>query len=207
MSSSDAKLVAVLERIGQIETKRLEEIYIRHGVNPSEGINSLVAEIRRDGANTFVTWLGRWGEGVSYDEIVSDVAWAIGAVHGENASLDERESAIVKKVLAEMTPEERAAYGALRERIRQSAADRNAFRAALKAAATAGLYAARMKVVVFLIQQGMKKGAARAAGAWIPGVNVILGLLTANDVAGPAYRKTIPTVIDLAFFRWEAGEF
>ena len=45
------------------------------------------------------------------------------------------------------------------------------------------------------------KKSAQLAGYAVPGLNIFMGLLTLNDIAGPAYRKTVPTVIELALLR------
>ena len=52
-----------------------------------------------------------------------------------------------------------------------------------------------------LLSVGAKVGGQRLAGAVIPGLNVLLGAWTLYEIAGPAFRKTVPTVIEVAMLR------
>src|SRR5262245_57664764 len=105
---SDQRLVDLFCKVPK---ERVRPIYERHGVEPSHGFCELVDEIRLDGSNTFASMF-RGFEGVSYLEVVHDVARKIG-VKGVQDS--DHETAveiralehIVRKYLEQASPEER----------------------------------------------------------------------------------------------------
>lgn len=204
--SSNSQLRRSLFAMRQLDPDGLRAIFTRHGVAEAAGLDVLLARIGRDGANSFVTYTFRFGDGIEYEEILTDVAWMIGATHPTDASIEARERAVVDKVLSKMTEKDRARYEELREQFRNARGNAELLKNILKGAAAAGLHFGREQLVKLLIKQGMKGIAARAPGFLIPGVNILLGVWTANDVAGPAYRKTVPTIIDVAFFRYGQGE-
>ena len=90
MHASSQRLVALLE---SAQPGSLASLYQRHRVSPSAGVHALVREIGRDGGSTIVNTVR--GQGVSYAEVVADVAGFFGVNTKHYCNEVELESAIL----------------------------------------------------------------------------------------------------------------
>lgn len=212
-SQSNSDLVKFLMTLR--ESDELEALYERHDVDPevsnkSGRVKMLVEAIRLDGSNSFASFFR--GEGVAYAEVVRNVASKLGVEYGERTSLRVVESRIIDAVIETYVenapPEEREETI---EILRQAGVDyRNlkgpAFKAALAAAGTLAKKQIATKITTMLAARQAGKYAATAAGYAIPVINLLLAAWTIADIAGPAYRKIVPTVIEISMLKLQNGE-
>lgn len=209
--SSTSRLSALLSKVPADE---LTELYERHGVG---NVSDLVSEIRRDGSNSIATWVFRLGEGVNYDEIVMDVASKVGVDYNAEELADERElellilQHLVRKHFDSLSPEQRAEF---EEHLNKLGEEYTDFWRQFSEVTGAALLAivqtmgpqfiARLLTPIMarlLVVRGLAVVGPRLAGLAIPFVNVALAAWLAVDIAGPAYRKTVPTVFQVALLR------
>jgi uncharacterized protein YaaW (UPF0174 family) len=196
-------------------------IYERHGIDPSEKEKALLEDVCLDGANSIASIFRGW-EGVDYDEIVTDVAEELG-IQALDRTPRQLELAIlefiISKYLENATPEERSDIAALLKKAGGEFNDRGEILKGIFAKGALALLIRSVgeKVVgqvvgKIMIKIGGRqvakqagKQAARMAGMAIPVLNVIMVGWTVVDIAGPAFRKTVPTVIEIALLRLEYG--
>ncbi len=189
-------------------------------VKPSVPFSSkltIAEEIQKFGGNSLVS-LFRGGKGVLYKEIVCDVASHVGANFNEKQDVAQIESSIllkiVEKSLDKMSEEEKkeffdqfgvryegvgpVAMTALIGVIRVSGF---AFYKMATIVAQATAKALLGKGLTFAATGGLMRGISVFAGpvGW-----AITGIWTAFDLASPAYRITVPCVIQLAYMRQKA---
>lgn len=212
-------LSSLLKRLQSLDRHRLDPIYVRHGLTSADGVDALAREICMAGSNTFASVFRGW-EPVSYREVVVDVAEKLDVVVREADSLEAIEHKLLAKVAEKywstLTEDERrdinARLGAL-----QNELNFDAIRLILESggviagvilrrAITVAMTEVIAKVLLRFAAGQAAKRAAAIAGAVVPGLNVLLGAWTVVDLAGPALRKTMPTVIELALLRLELGE-
>ena len=132
----------------------------------------------------------------------------------------EYELAVLAKVVDEYmkkaTPEEREEIQELLQKAKNKAKHPKRYAAVSGTSVlsvilnTLGKKAAKevLKTVLkkILAKQGVKQGsklAGRFAGLAIPFLNIVMGVWLAIDIAGPAYRKTVPAVIQIALLRMD----
>jgi uncharacterized protein YaaW (UPF0174 family) len=211
------------DMLGRVPCERLKPIYERHEVEPSKGSNALVDEIRLDGSNTFASIFRGW-EGVDYGEVVGDVAKQLGLTPGGRGARDLEVGIleiIIQKYLENAAPEERENITKILE---QAGGDFNRRGADFAKAAfrvgTLALLIRRVgaKVVGQIVRKIMLriagrqaakeagKRVAQLAGMAIPVLDAVMIVWTVVDIAGPAFRKTVPTAIEIALLRLEYGE-
>jgi uncharacterized protein YaaW (UPF0174 family) len=196
-------------------------IYERHGIDPSEKEKALLEDVCLDGANSIASIFRGW-EGVDYDEIVTDVAEELG-IQALDRTPRQLELAIlefiISKYLENATPEERSDIAAILKKAGGEFNDRGEILKGIFAKGALALLIRSVgeKVVgqvvgKIMIKIGGRqvakqagKQAARMAGMAIPVLNVIMVGWTVVDIAGPAFRKTVPTVIEIALLRLEYG--
>lgn len=182
-------------------------------------VDDVVFEIRTFGGNSLVNVVRRGG--VSYAEVVRDVAAQLKVKTAKDASVEERELAILVKLLDEsiskMSSEER---GALEEEFRRVGVKKVDLGVGTPIATIfaqagvqlTGFLAYRTAAIVanavakLVLGRGLSLGAnatlMRVLGLAAGPVGwAISGLWTAVDLAGPAYRVTIPCVLHVAFLR------
>lgn len=178
-------------------------------------VSVLIDDIRTNGGNTFANLIR--GNGVEYDEIVRDVANKLKVNYHKNAQTDAIEIEIIKKLISDEF--EKMSLEQKKEILETIGADNvNAVIAA--PAMLAGLLAARLSgfaiyklaamaanaVARAVLNRGLAFGAnaalMRGMGVALGPVGwVVTGAWFAVDIAGPAYRKTIPSVIQIALLR------
>ncbi len=218
--------IDLLKQIHKKDSERLKPIFERHGLKHGESpLLDLSREICLDGANTFASTFRAFAgdgwarKGVSWEEIVRDVGGKLKVKLPKDASVPELEqrvlAAVVEKYFESLSEEERAEVNDQLGQVANgvsvaeatkllstrggAAALTVAFRKAILKASTEVL----KKVLAQVAGKEAAKQATRYAGAVVPGLNILLGAWTVVDLAGPAYRKTIPTVIELALMRLE----
>lgn len=221
MKTATNRLLELFNRVQRSDPERLLPIFARHGVDAEQGAKALVNEIGLDGANTFAA-LARGWKGVGYEVVVRDVASQLGAKCEDGADERTLERAALEQLLARAISEDEDLRSSLQQAIdEQRGGDFDALRAhlAVPAATGAGLallinqvgaqaVAAVVKRVVLVTvgKRAAKEAAKRAlaiTGFALPLINVGFAAWTAVDLAGPALRKTVPTVLDVALLRLE----
>jgi uncharacterized protein YaaW (UPF0174 family) len=159
------------------------------------------------------------GHTVGYDEVVRDVASHLKVSVNQSSSVPTMEDGIIRKILNDtfekMTPEERKA---LLEELNVSDLS------LLKPVATAALIGAgklagfatyKIALIVAnavakaILGRGLSLGAnallTRTIGVLLGPVGwVLTGLWTLADMASPAYRVTVPCVVQIAYMRQKA---
>jgi len=198
------------------EEMTLSDLYKRFSPNHREYLELIEREIRKFGGNTFVNIFR--GTGPEYLEIVGDVADKLGANFNKNSSIEEIEAAILLRVMSQawkkMTPEEKQAF--LKEMGLESSLGSlpTSFPLiALQAAILAsGFVAYRLALIVAnsVARAILGRGLTLAVNATLTRTLSILagpigwaiaGIWTVVDIAGPAYRVTIPCVVHIAMLR------
>ena len=223
MHESSQRLVWHLTRVGREDPKRISGLFKRHDVVQGKGVEALVHQIEFDGANSIAS-LVRGHRGVPYVEIARDVARKLKVQIPKDREEDE------------VFLERQALFSMLTTYFEKgSPADREALLEELRAknpeipgrVAQGGLTAAMWTLVVrrigaravaqvvravvlrstgwFAARQAAKT-AAEIAGLAIPVLDVLLTAWLVADIASPAMRKTIPTVMDIALTRMEFEE-
>ena len=208
----------LLNLFHKIPPEELKELYERHG---GKNVTELVQLIRRDGANSLATWLYRWGEGVDYDEIVRDVAAQIKVEYKEKDINSEEDleqiilQHLIKKHFESLPEEEREKIEKHMESLGEQY--KNFWRYILEMKGNAILLLintigrqAVTKIITqilsrFVASRAGAIAATRIVGLAIPFINIFLGVWTAIDLLGPANRKIVPTVFQIALLRLEHG--
>lgn len=213
-------LVEVLTKDKDGDERLTEELttddrFKSHSPNHDKYWDLIAAEIQCFGANSFATML-RGGEGVFYHEVLTDACDKMKVNYSGDASVEIIEMNLMMKILSEamkdMSPE------ALKEIVENlnlnttnftSQAVTVALQGAIK---FSGFAAYQVSLIVAnavakaLLGHGLKLATnatlTRAMGVFAGPIGwALTGIWTLVDVAGPAYRVTIPAVIQVAFLR------
>jgi uncharacterized protein YaaW (UPF0174 family) len=221
-SCSDEELENLVEYVtrkggvsSQLETTRnYKKFHPRH----SKYADEIAAEIQKFGGNTILNYY-RCGKGVHYREIVHDVADRLKIGDHQERSVEAVENLILFKVLEEawkkMSDAEKKNF--LKQFIAEKHFDYipQAFPTPLlQAAVLAGgvwiTYELALFIANIISRRLLGRGIAFISGAilrrWMPLVGGVIGstlsaLWVIFDVAGPAYRVTVPCVIHIAMLR------
>lgn len=180
--------------------------------------DTIISELQRFGGNSLANLL-RGGKGVSYRQIVTDVAEHLKAADKLPKEIGQIESAIllqvVTKSLDRMSDDEKVnffgQFGVAFDRAKASAAE-----ASLRQQVVQGGFAGYLLSLVAanaisraLVGRGVVLG---ASAAGVRGIGVFTGpigwaltaIWTAYDLASPAYRVTVPCVVQIAYMRQKA---
>ena len=184
--------------------------------NHAAYVDELASEIQKFGANSFVN-LFRGGKGVTYKEIVCDVAGKLSVKYDSAWGVEAIETNILLKVLegayAKMDAAERKEFlesiGEDTSKGIPAVLPLAAIQALIK---VSGFAAYRISLIIanavaksilgrgltLGANAGLTRGLSILAGpiGW-----VITGLWTVFDIASPAYRVTIPCVLQVAMLR------
>lgn len=212
----DALVSYIVEKGGLTES--LSNTHVYKTCHPKHSMYSkhIADEIRSFGGNTLVNVFR--GSGPGYDEIVHDVADKVGAKYGKYDFTASVELSILMHVMEKawdkMSDEQKKELFAELGDRNTSIFDVKTFPvAAVQAAITAsGFMAYQVSVMVAnaVATHVLGRGLAFAANATItrtiaafagPIGWAITAILTAIDIAGPAYRVTIPCVLHVAMLR------
>lgn len=179
-------------------------------------LQMIAVEIQHFGGNSIINLFR--GQGVEYREIVCDVADHLKAPYNEKQDIASIESAILIKVLEksleQMSEDEKKAFFDEFSEFRVGAAPMTmatlqiAIKASGFAAYKLSLIAANAvarAVVGRGLALGVNAGIVRSVGAFAGPIGwAITAIWTAFDLASPAYRVTVPCVIQLAYMRQNA---
>ena len=207
---SNIRLIALLEVARENDPKNelLLEIYKRHDKHTPE---ELVEELRADGSNT----IGRIATGsVDYGEVVKRVATKL-KIEKKDLSDDEvkNELLIVRKALQDYIKKNPGEEEKLLEAAKELGTEGTDFiNILMKGSASAFLIMAqrvgpyiiwRSVALVMLQFAGVQTAltVARIATLAVPFLNVVMGAWLIFDISGPAYRKIIPSVLNIALLR------
>ena len=194
--------------------------YLAHFPDHQLYADEIAAELQRYGGNTLAN-LARGGRGVPYWEIAVDVAKRLNAEVRSGMSVAQVEGAILLRVLEQaysrMSGEERRllfeTLGIEHAAGVPSSLPLVVVQAAISASGIAGYQVAVVvanAVARLLLGRGLSLGAnaalTRALGVFAGPIGwTVTGLWTVAELAGPAYRVTIPAVIQVAAIRLSAA--
>jgi len=218
-SSADDDLEFLVSYILKASTESLssKDEYKRHRPRHSRYTDLIASEIREFGGNTIANMFR--GEGPSYAEVVADVCGQLKVKPG--GDVVENEKKVLLKIADDswekLSPQEREEF---LEEIRKAGHRGASLSAAMPLSVItaqlgvrlAGFMAYRMATVAAnavakqVLGRGLvlaaNAGLARAIGVFAGPIGwIVTGLWTAIDLAGPAYRVTIPCVIHVAYLR------
>lgn len=225
MQSADLDtLVEIL--IGKEDDKNLTEeltsnpLYKRFYPDHTKYIEEIMGEIQCFGANTFATIL-RGGKGVLYKEILCDVCDNLRVNYNKNSSVERIEGELFAKILEKAI--EQMDSKELEQIVKEINKSTNissamgfgkqAALATMQGAIKAGGFASYQLALIVanaVAKQVIGRGLTFAANAGLtralsalagPIGWAITGLWTGVDLAGPAFRITIPAVIEVAYLR------
>ena len=175
-------------------TLTYSEEYKKYGTDYSKYWRRIAEELQLYGGNTVVNNFIRFGSGVTYREILQDVAKTLKVPFDKIASTEKIEYVVLEKILSEifarMSPKEvKKIFSDLSNdeivsKIKNSATDVNS---------------AQLENLTFLL---LNKGITRIIGGILAGpIGLLLNALIIADIAGPATRVTIPAVMLIATLR------
>lgn len=194
------------------------EAYIRHSPNHSKYWREIAGELQCFGANS-IAILIRGGEGVLYKEILCDVCDKLKVNYNRKSSVEIIENNMLMKILEDiienMTPEELRKFCEECHVPWKEVAGRSpkAIAALFQVAFKLGgfkSYQLTLIIVNALWKAIFGTGLSLATNAMITRIASILtgpigwaitGVWTVIDIAGPAYRVTIPAVAMVALLR------
>jgi uncharacterized protein YaaW (UPF0174 family) len=198
------------------EELTVNDKYKTHNPDHNKYWDLIAAEIQCFGANTFATMF-RGGKGVSYKEVLEDVCDKMKVNFNKDSSVETIEKNLLMKILSDaldkMSKEElkelAESLGLKNTSGITSQALTGIFQAIFKAG---GFKSYQLTVIIVnailkaLIGRGLTFGGnillTRTMAILTGPIGwIITGLWTAVDIAGPAYRVTIPAVIQIAVLR------
>jgi uncharacterized protein YaaW (UPF0174 family) len=190
--------------------------YKKYYPNHNKYWKDIVEELQRFGGNSFANIL-RFGEGVLYKEILINVCDKLEVNYNKKSSVEKIENNLLMKILEdaleEMSKQERKklAESIGLENIQSFSAQAmiGIFQAVFRAG---GFKSYQLTVIIAnavlkaLIGRGLSFGANATLTKTMAILTgpigwVISSLWTAFDIAGPAYRVTIPAVIEISALR------
>ena len=197
------------------ETLTYDPQYKKHKPNHPRYWDAIAAEVQTFGANSFATLL-RWGKGVLYREILTDACDKMKVNYNNKSSVETIEMNLLMKILEKspekMTPDQ---LKTVAEELQTGYSNPTpelltmAIQAGIK---TSGFAAYQMALVVTngvakaLLGRGLTVAGnamlTRTMGAFAGPVGWVLSSLwLLIDLAGPAYRVTLPSCIFIAYMR------
>ncbi|MBL8446210.1 MAG: DUF3944 domain-containing protein [Zoogloeaceae bacterium] len=198
------------------EELTMSDLYKEHNPDHARYWELIAAEIQCFGANTFAT-IFRGGKGVPYKEVLINVCDKMKVNYNKDSSTEKIENNLLMKILSDalerMTPKElkELAEAVGIENVGRMNAE--AFVGVFQAVFRAGgfkSYQLTLIIVNAVLKALIGRGLSIAGNAALTRTMAILtgpigwvitGLWTALDIASPAYRVTIPAVIQVAALR------
>lgn len=214
-------LVYCLTHDKEGDTRLTEELtnsesYKKYTPEHAKYWDEIAAEIQCFGANTFATFF-RGGKGVSYFEVLTDVCDKMKVNYNKESSAEKIENNLLMKILTDalekMTPEQLKELAEATGVKNTSGITAQAMLGVFQAVFRAGgfkSYQLTLIVVNAVMKALIGRGLSFAGNVALTRTMAILtgpigwvitGLWTAIDIAGPAYRVTIPAVIQVAVLR------
>lgn len=213
----DLVIALIKDKDGELryaESITSNDLFKSYSPNHIKYIDVIKEEIQSFGGNSFVNVFR--GGGVQYKEVLCDVCDKMKVNYNKNANTQTIENNLFMKILedsmANMTEEELKKI-AEELKLKTTSFTSNAMMLALQAAIKQGgfkSYQIALIVANSIWKALFGKGLAFAANTTLtrtlsifagPIGWAITAIWTAIDIAGPAYRVTIPAVIQIAFLR------
>ncbi len=202
-----------------LKTKLSEQLtessaYISGGGDHTKYADLIAKEIRDMGGNSFANvWRG---EGPSYKEIVCDVADKLKAPYNSSRSIEDIEDSILETILKSSL--DRMSKSEKEELLKEMGDNASLSTGSLTTATFITIFRAggfksyqltliiANQIAKTLLGHGLKLGTNAALARWASILTgpigwVITGIWTAIDIAGPAYKVTMPCVIHTAMLR------
>jgi len=192
------------------------DLYKKHCPDHQKYWELIAAEIQCFGANTLAT-IFRGGKGVVYREVLMDVCDKMKVNYNKESTTEKIENNLLLKILTDalesMSPEELKKLAEAVGIENVSAMNAEAFVALFQAVFRAGgfkSYQLTLIIVNAVLKALIGRGLSFAGNAALTRTMAILtgpigwaitGVWTAIDIASPAYRVTIPAVIQIAALR------
>ena len=192
------------------------DTYKTHYPDHSKYWEDIAAEVQCFGANSFATMF-RGGKGVEYKEVLIDVCDKMKVNYNKNSSVEKIEQNLLMKILEDaiekMSPEELKELALATGVKNTSGITKEAMVGIFQAVFRAGgfkSYQLTLIIVNAVLKALIGRGLSFAGNAALTRTMAILtgpigwvitGLWTAIDIAGAAYRVTIPAVIQIAVLR------
>lgn len=223
-SNEDLKpLVEYILKASTTESLSGKDIYKSHNPDHRRYADEILDEIRLFGGNSFVNLFR--SSGPDYHEVVKDVAQKFGVKDVDSFDLVQLEEELIQKILRDALKKaegkERADMEAILKEAGLGKSDLSALLSGaslftLLGARAAGVVTYQVSTIVAsamakqLLGYGIKLAAGGAAGVALGrGVAVFMGPIgwiltgvwTAIDLAGPAFRVTVPCVLHIAMLR------
>ncbi|OGR03529.1 MAG: hypothetical protein A2284_15825 [Deltaproteobacteria bacterium RIFOXYA12_FULL_61_11] len=218
----------LVEFLRGVEKKYLEPLYRRHNVNLRAGVEKLVKEIELDAANSILSMFRGW-KGQNYGDIVRELAVRLGAEVTETSSIEELEVACLEHSLG------RYLHSLDHETSRRLVANLNTVKRIpgeigrqLQEMTLQPQFLQRWlgelgrNETVTLIRgltlphldlpawsdrlRDKASDKLEAFGSMISQALAPLLSLDFFDLAGPGYRRILPTVLDIALLRLKFGQ-
>lgn len=193
----------------------VNDVYKANCPNHRVYADLIAKEICEYGGNSFVNLFR--GKGPSYKEIVCDVADKLKAPYNQNQSIEKIEDSItlkiLEKALEEMSDEDKQKLlkemGYKRNLDLVGPSLTNAFILIFRAG---GFKSYQISVIIvnaiakLIFKKGLTLAGNAALTKWLSILTgpigwAVSGIWTAIDIAGPAYRVTVPAVIYIAMLR------
>lgn len=220
-SESLSDLVYCLTHDKDGETRYTEELtanecYKKYYPDHQKYWELIAAEVQCFGSNTFITIL-RGGKGVLYKEVLMDVCDKMKVNYNKESSIEKIENNLLMKILTDalerMSPEElknlAESIGVSNVNLLTAEAFVGIFQALFRAGGFKS-YQLTLIIVNAVLKAIIGRGLSFAGNAALTRTMAILtgpigwvitGAWTALDIASPAYRVTIPAVIQIAALR------
>ena len=192
------------------------DLYKAHNPDHQKYWDLVAAEIQCFGANTIIT-IFRGGKGVLYKEVLMDVCDKMKVNYNKESSTEKIENNLLMKILTDalekMSPEELKELAESVGIENVGAMNAEAFVGVFQAVFRAGgfkSYQLTLIIVNAVLKALIGRGLSFAGNAALTRTMAILtgpigwvitGVWTALDIASPAYRVTIPAVIQVAALR------
>lgn len=198
------------------EELTMSDLYKQHSPDHQKYWELIAAEIQCFGANTFATML-RGGKGVEYKEVLMDVCDKMKVNYNKDSSTEKIEGNLLMKILTDalekMSPDELKELAEATGVKNTSGITAETMVGVFQAVFRAGgfkSYQLTLIIVNVVLKALIGRGLSLAGNAALTRTMAILtgpigwvitGLWTAIDIAGAAYRVTIPAVIQVAALR------
>jgi uncharacterized protein YaaW (UPF0174 family) len=192
------------------------DAYKSHHPDHNQYWELIAAEVQCFGANSFATMF-RGGKGVEYKEVLTDVCDKMKVNYNKDSGVEKIENNLLMKILTDalkkMSPEELKELAEATGVKNTSGITAEAMVGVFQAVFRAGGFKSYQLTLIIvnaivkaLIGRGLSFGGnivlTRTMAILTGPIGwVITGLWTAIDIAGPAYRVTIPAVIQIAALR------
>ena len=220
--ASNEDLQPLVDYILNANTENLSDCpkFKQHRPNHREYADSILHEIRLFGGNTFVNLFR--SEGPQYLEVLQDAAEKVGVKNTDSYDNEEdlERKMIETLLLKAMKDAEGKEKEELEEALKQAGMQAKDYRAFISGTSLTALLAPHLYRIFMqqssiliasavsrqLLGNGLRMGAGFAAGragslllgpvGW-----AVAGIWTAADIAGPAYRVTVPCTLHIAMLR------